>query len=128
MLGKKELHFQGKGTDLQNLASQIEQHLNNDKFHTQTGTVGDGDIVIQAQKGGFLDKVIDADRALTISISGTGDDFTVTFGIGKWLKHLGIAVIETLLLSDIFLVVDLAESAWTIEVEDKLAKAVEAMV
>ena len=84
--------------------------------------------MIQAKKGGFLRGVIDADRAMTISIAGTPDDFTIRFGIGKWLEHLGVAVIETLLISDLFLVVDVAESAWNLEIEDKLIKDVKAFV
>jgi hypothetical protein len=37
-------------------------------------------------------------------------------------------MLETLLISDLFLVVDVAESAWNFEIEDKLAKQVEAFV
>ena len=59
---------------------------------------------------------------MTIMIAGTPADFTVRVGIGKWLEHLGVAVIETLLISDLFLVVDVAESAWNFEIEDKLVK------
>ena len=39
-----------------------------------------------------------------------------------------MAAIETLLISDLFLLVDVAESAWNFEVEDKLVKDVEAFV
>ena len=85
-------------------------------------------MVIQAKKGGFLRGVVDADRALTIAISGSPADFTVRVGIGKWLEHLGVAVIETPLISDLFLPIDVAESAWNIEVEDKLVKDVRAFV
>jgi len=63
---------------------------------------------------------------MTITISGSAGDVTVHIGIGKWLQHLGVAVIETLLVSDLFLVVDVAESAWNIEVEDKLIKDLKA--
>jgi hypothetical protein len=71
---------------------------------------------------------VDADRALSILVSGSPNDFTVRIGIGKWLQHLGVAVLETLLISDLFLVVDVAESAWNFEIEDKLAKQIEAFV
>jgi len=71
---------------------------------------------------------VDADRALTIVVSGAPDDFTVRIGIGKWLQDLGVAVLETLLLSDLFLPVDIAESAWNIEIEEKLAKKIAALV
>jgi hypothetical protein len=36
--------------------------------------------------------------------------------------------VETLLISDLFLVVDVAESAWNFEVEDKLVKQVKSFV
>jgi hypothetical protein len=71
---------------------------------------------------------VDADRALSIVVSGNPNDFTVRIGIGKWLQHLGVAALETLLISELFLVVDVAESAWNFEVEDKLVKQIEAFV
>jgi len=52
----------------------------------------------------------------------------VRIGIGKWLQHLGVAALETLLLSDLFLVVDVAETAWNFEIEDKLVKQLESFV
>lgn len=55
-------------------------------------------------------------------------DFTVRIGIGKWLEHLGVALVETLLLSDLFLVVDVAETAWNIEIEDKLVRKINSLV
>ncbi|MDA8149200.1 MAG: hypothetical protein M0Z93_10575, partial [Actinomycetota bacterium] len=67
-------------------------------------------------------------RAMTIVLSGSPDDFTVRVGIGKWLKDLGVAVLETLLLSDLFLVVAVADSAWNIEIEDKLMKKIDSFV
>lgn len=85
-------------------------------------------MVIQAKKGNFLAEVIDADRALTIYLSGNPDDFVVRIGIGKWLQHLGIAAIETLLLSDLFLLVDVAEMVWTHEIENKLVKQINSFV
>jgi len=48
--------------------------------------------------------------------------------VGKWLERLGVAAVETLLLSDLFLVVDVAEMAWNVEIEDKLAKKIASMV
>jgi hypothetical protein len=84
--------------------------------------------VIQAKKGGFLAGLIAADRALSVLISGDADDFTVRLGVGKWLEHLGTAVLETLLLSDLFLLVDVGEMAWNVEIEDKLAKKIESLV
>jgi hypothetical protein len=128
MVGEKLQHFQGKGTDLSALQSHIEEYLEHDGFKTQTSAPNDQGTVIQARKGGFLSEVIDADRALTISISGTPADFTVHIGIGKWVEHLAIAAVETLLLGELFLVVDVAESAWNLEIENKLAKEIESFV
>ena len=128
MIGEKVQHFQGKGTDLGGLQEKIGSYLQSEGFKVQTSAPSSHGTVIQAQKGGFLDKVIAADRALSILVSGAPDDFTVRIGIGKWLEHLGVAALETLLLSDLFLVVDVAETAWNFEIEDKLARQIESLV
>jgi hypothetical protein len=122
MIGEKTEHFEGKGKDPSAVQSHVEEYLKGDGFTVQSSSPSDKGVVIQAKKGGFWREVIDADRALTISITGSADDLTIHVGIGKWLEHLGVAAIETLLLSELFLVVDVAESAWTIEIEDKLLK------
>jgi hypothetical protein len=128
MVGERVEHFQGKGTDLGALQSHIEGYLKTDGFTTQTSVPSAGGVAIQAKKGGFLRGVVDADRAMTIMISGSPADFTVRIGIGKWLEHLGVAAIETLLISDLFLVVDVAETAWNFEIEDKLVKDIRTFV
>jgi hypothetical protein len=127
-IGEKVLHFQEKGSDLSSVQLKIENYLKNEGFVVQSSPRSAQGTVIQAKKGGFLRGVIDADRALSIMISGNPNDFTVRIGIGKWLQHLGVAALETLLVSDLFLVVDVAESAWNFEIEDKLAKQVMAFV
>jgi hypothetical protein len=128
MIGDKELHFEGKGTDQSALQSHIEEYLKADKFTVQASNSSDQGVVLQAKKGGFLRGLVDADRALSIAITGSPADFRVRIGIGKWLEHLGVAAIETLLISDLFLVIDVAESAWNIEVEDKLVKDIKSFV
>ncbi len=128
MIGEKVEHFQGKATDLGALQSHIEEYLKNDGFKAQSSAPSGQGVVIQAQKGGFLRGIVDADRALTITVSGAPADFTVRIGIGKWLEHLAVAVIETLLISDLFLPIDVAESAWNLEIEDKLVKDLKAFV
>lgn len=128
MVGEKVMHFQGKSVDLAGLAQKISDHLQSEGFSVQTSAPSAQGTVIQARKGKFLAGIIDADRALSILVSGQPDDFTVRIGIGKWIEHLAIAAVETLLISDLFLVVDVAEVAWNFEIEDKLAHAIEGMV
>jgi hypothetical protein len=127
-IGDKTLHFQGKSIDLGELQQKIEGYLKSDGFSVQSGPAGDQGTLLQAQKSGFLRKVIDADHALTILISGEPADFTVRVGIAKWLEHLGVAAAETLIISDLLLLVDVAESAWTFEIEDKLVKQINSFV
>ena len=128
MIGEKLEHFEGKGTDLDALRSHIEEYFTNDHFTVQTSPPSDQGVVLQARKGGWLAGVVDADRALTVTITGTPADFSVRIGIGKWLQHLAVAAFETLLLSDLFLPIDVAESAWNIEIEDKLVKDIKSFV
>lgn len=127
-IADRTLQFRAKNTDLGTLQQKIEDYLKSDGFTVQTSAPSTQGMVLQARKGGFLREVVDADRALSITISGDSNDFTVRVGIGKWLEHLGIAAIETLLISDLFLVVDVAESAWNFEVEDKLIKQINGFV
>lgn len=128
MIGEKVLHFEGKGTDLAALQQKIESYLQSDGFTVQTSVPSAGGTALQAKKGGFLRGVVAADRALSILISGDPNDFTVRIGIGKWIEHLAVTAVETLVISDLFLVVDVAETAWNFEIEGKLVKQVEFFV
>jgi hypothetical protein len=118
MVGDKEEHFQGKGTDLGALESHVEEYLKTNGFTVQTSAPSDQGSVIQAKKGGFLAGIVAADRALTITIAGSPADYTVRVGIGKWREHLGVIAI----------VVDVAETAWNLEIEEKLLKDIKAFV
>lgn len=128
MIGEKVEHFQAKHTDLSDLQNKIEGYLKSEGFSVQSSPSSAQGTVIQAKKGGFLRGVIDANRALSIVVSGSPDDFTVRVGIGKWLEHLGVAALETLLISDLFLPVDVAETAWNFEIEAKLANQIASFV
>jgi hypothetical protein len=128
MIGDKEEHFQGKGTDLSALKSHIEEYMKTDGFEVQSSAPSEQGVVIQAKKGGILRGAVAADRALTITIAGSPADFTVRIGIGKWLEHLGVTAIETVLISALFLVVDVADIAWNVEIEDKLVKDIKSFV
>jgi hypothetical protein len=120
MLGDKSEHFAGKGTNLTALELHISEYLKADGFNVQTAPPSDKGTVIQAVKGGFLRDIVSADRAFTITITGSPDDFTVRFGIGKWVQNLGVAAVETLLVSELFLPIDVADSLWSLEVEDTI--------
>jgi hypothetical protein len=127
-LGDRTVHFQGKGVDLDSLTQKIEDYLKSDGFSVQKSAPSSQGSVLQAKKGGFLRGIVDADRALSVMISGDPDDVAVRVGIGKWLEHLGVAAVETLLVSDLFLVIDVADSAWNFEIEEKLIKQIESFV
>jgi hypothetical protein len=62
MIGEKQLHFEGKGTDLGGLQAKIESYLQGEGFTVQTSAPSDQGSVIQAKKGGILSGLIAADR------------------------------------------------------------------
>jgi|SRR5271154_6142372 len=127
MVSEMNLHFQNKGRDLDQLASQIETQLKAEGYKTQSANPPLGR-VIQAQKAGILRGIIDANRAFTIMISGEPNDFTVHIGIGKWIQNLAVAAAEAILLSLLFLAVDVPEMLWTTHVEKGLAKEITKIV
>ena len=128
MIGEKVRHYEGKNTDLNSLKEKIQQYLEGDGFKVQLSPPSEHGTVIQARKGGFLSAVIAADRALSILIDGESNNFTVRVGIGKWLEHLGVTAVEALLISEIFLFVDIPEMLWNVHVENKLVKEIDSIV
>ena len=127
MVSEKVLHFQGKNKDLTQFAQQIMQYLQNDGYKVQSTTAPLG-TVIQAQKAGILRDIITADRCFTISISGQPNDFAVHIGIGKLIQNLAVAAVESLLLSWLFLAVDVPEMLWTRHVENEIIKKITQIV
>ena len=121
------MRFQNKNKDLSQLASQIQQQLQSEGYKTQLANPPLGRI-IQAQKAGILRGIIDANRAFTIMITGDSNDFTVHIGIGKWMQNLAVAAVEALLLSVLFIAVDVPEMLWTTHVENGIAKEITSMV
>jgi hypothetical protein len=128
VIGEKVRHYEGKNTDLDVLKGKIEQYLQGEGFKLQSSVPSPHGILIQAHKGGFLSAVIAADRAFNILIDGDPANFTVRIGIGKWLEHLGVTAVETLLLSELFLLVDVPEMLWNLEVENKIVKEIDSLV
>ena len=118
---EKIIRFQGKNKDLNQLSQQIIQQLSSEGYKTQSTNAPLG-IIIQAQKAGVLRGIIDANRAFTILIAGQPNDFTIHVGIGKFIQNLAVAAAETLLLTWLFLAVDVPELLWTREVEKTIIK------
>jgi len=127
MVSEKVMRFQGKNKDLSQLSQQIVQYLQGDGYKVQSTTPPSG-FIIQAQKAGILRDIITADRCFTISISGEPNDFAVHIGIGKWIQNIAVAAVETLLLTWLFLAVDVPEMLWTRHVEGEIAKKIAEMV
>jgi len=123
MVSQKTLRFQNKNRDLDQLAQQISQQLERDGYKTQVGSSSQGK-VIQATKAGILRDIVTADRAFTILISGEPNDFTIRVGIGKLVQNLAVAAAEAVILSEIFLAVDVPEMLWTRHVEGELVKEI----
>ena len=72
--------------------------------------------------------IIAADRAFSIVLAGDPNDFTIHIGIGKWIQNIGVAAVEVLLLSTLFLAVDVPEMLWTVHVENGIAKQITQIV
>ena len=123
MVSEKVLRFVGKNKDLNQLSQQIIQYLQKDGYKTQSTTAPAG-LVIQAQKAGILRDIITAGRAFTIMLTGQPNDFAVHIGIGKWIQNIAVAAAEAILLSWLFLAVDVPEMLWTRHVEGEIAREI----
>ena len=127
MVSERALRFQGKNRDLNQLAQQISEQLESDGYKVQSANQPVG-IIIQAQKAGILRDIVTAERAFTILLTGQPNDFTVHVGIGKWVQNIAVAVAETLLLSALFLAVDVPEMLWDVHVEYAIVKKIQQLV
>ena len=127
MVTEKVMHFEGKNKDLNQLSQQIVQKLTTDGYKTQSATKPLG-IVIQATKAGILRDIITADRAFSILITGQPNDFSIHVGVGKWIQNLAVAAVEAILLSWLFLAVDVPEMLWTQHVEKGIVKEITQIV
>jgi hypothetical protein len=127
MVSEKVLRFQSKNKDLAQLSQQVVQQLQVDGYKVQSTTAPLGQ-VIQAQKAGILRDIITADRCFTITISGQPNDFAVHIGIGKWIQNIAVAAVEAILLSVLFLAIDVPEMLWTRHVEGEIANKITQIV
>ncbi len=110
--------------DLNQLVNDFANYLKNSGWKVQNNTQND-QAILQAQKAGILRDIIAADRALTFTFKKDNDNIDVNIGVAKLLQNLGVTAIETILLSEIFIVIDVPEIAWTDHVEKDLLKQLE---
>ncbi len=128
MISEKIIRFQNKNKDLNHLAQQIITMLEQDGYKTQMTSNSPVGIIIQATKAGILRDIITADRAFTIMISGDPNNFAIHIGIGKLIQNIAVAAAEALLLSALFLAVDIPEMLWTRHVENEILKRITQMI
>lgn len=124
MISEKIVRFQNKNKDLNQLAQQMITMLEGDGYKTQMTSSSPVGIIIQATKAGILRDIITADRAFTIMISGDPNNFAIHIGIGKLIQNIAVAAAEALLLSALFLAVDIPEMLWTRHVENEILKRI----
>ena len=85
-------------------------------------------MIIQAQKAGILRDIITAGRTFSILITGQPNDFTIHVGIGKWIQNIAVVAVETILITWLFLAVDVPEMLWTQHVEKGIIKEITQIV
>lgn len=123
---KKEIDLT-TGKSLNDVVGQFSQFLQEQKWKVQNNVQG-SKAIIQAQKPGILRDLVAADRALTFTFdSGQEGQIHVVTGVGKIIKNLAIAAIETILLSELFLFVDIPEILFTGHVENELLTQLQAI-
>lgn len=127
MVSEKTLHFQGRNKDLNILPQEIVTQLEMDGYKVQSRDAPIG-TVIQAQKAGVLRDVITAERVFTILISGESNDFTIHIGIGKFLQNLAVMAVEAILITTLFIAVDIPEMLWTVHVENEIIQKINRIV
>ncbi len=59
---------------------------------------------------------------------GDPNDFTIKVGIGKFIQNLAVMAAEAILLSSLFLVVDIPEMIWTEHVEKGMIEKINTMI
>jgi hypothetical protein len=112
--------------DVNTVTTAFEQYLKDSGWKTQS-RVETGQAVLQANKAGFMRDIIAADRALTFMLKENAGNLEVHVGVGKLGQNLAVTAIEFLLLSDLFIAVDVPEMLWTKHVETELLGQLKAL-
>jgi len=127
MVADKTKQYQGKNKDLAALGQAIAQKLQSQGYKVQTKSDQSG-TVVQAQKAGILRDIISADRCFSILITGQPNDFSIKVGIGKFIQNLAVTAVEAVLISGLFLAVDVPEMLWTTHVEKEVIQQIDQVV
>ena len=125
---EKVHHFHNKNKDLKQLGQQTVDMLQDDGYKTEINTNAPQGIVIQATKAGILHDIITANRAFTILITGEPNNFVIHIDIGKLIQNLGVAAAEAIILSGLFLAVDVPEMLWTRHIEKEILNRIVQLV
>jgi hypothetical protein len=57
-------------------------------------------------------------------LTGQPNDFSIHVGIGRWIQNIAVAVAESILLSCLFLAVDVPEMLWATHAEKTIIKEI----
>ena len=104
---------------LDDLVKAFSTYLTNNGWKVQSNVESEK-AILQAQKFGILRGLIAANRALTFVFTSDGSQVKVEVGVGKLLGDIAVTAIEVILLSEIFIIVDVPEIAWSDHVEKEL--------
>jgi len=111
--------YLGRNCNLDLLADSIEEYFSTQGYKTQAGKAEQGRVV-QAKKEGILRGLVAAERAFTVVVNGEPNKFRVSFGIGKWIQNISMAVLETVLLEFLpVLFVEIPISLWSFAIENE---------
>ncbi|MEM0139898.1 MAG: hypothetical protein QXZ44_04720 [Ferroplasma sp.] len=104
---------------LQDIVQEFSNQLTNEGWKTQSN-VTDDKAILQVQKIGILRGLIAADRALTFVFTAEPGQIRVQVGVGKLIGDIAVTAIEVILISEIFIIVDIPEIAWSDHVENEM--------
>ena len=49
-------------------------------------------------------------------------------GVGKWIQNIAVTIVESVLLTSLFLVIDVPEMLWNVEIENKIQKKIDEFI
>lgn len=105
---------------INDIVTTFSTYLQTNGWKVQNNVQSDG-AIIQAQKGGILRDLVASDRALTFVLKDNQNgEINVHVGVANLLKNIGITAIETILLSELFIFVDIPELLFNEHIEKTL--------